>query len=707
MYFLKKQLLVVAFLVSAIEIFASGNGHYTLDVEKQHITVNDVTDYFSQWFNIDGNVSFREMNINVDDIGMKHIAYQQYYQDLIVDGGMVIVHSRNNIVQSVTASVMEVQHQDFSNSEQQLKKSTIPNANIVLVPITTEQETFYKKAYLYYDEEQQANIYEDIESGEILRIEPRVFYDMVTEFAYTRYNGWQTMDCYRENNLFRLSDTERHIHTLDASEAVYTGEVTDYRNESKVITSPSSKWSAMLSSVKITRCDDEWLKDMGFFEGEPDLFIKVFSSNGTPLDTIERIDEERTPLFSNINLQLDKGSYVVIYDYDDLVDDIGDTIYITNIEAGTISWNKENTSGFMVLKGNPAVDAHWGMQQVYDFYKEKFDQNGYNNKGTNIFQFIDPYALNNTHKLANAYATYDKNGVGFMCYGLGNDTIDAVVALDIIAHEYTHLIIDFNGKGGLASLGESGALNESFADIMGCAVEHYVLSSEANWDIGESVMLTHSNLRSLKNPKKSLDGLKPQPDTYKGTYWIDISNEENDKGGIHTNSGVQNKWFYLLCEGGSGINDNGAKYTVAGIGIEKAQRIAFANMKNFLTKNATYLDARDGSLLAAKYLYGESSSEYKSVVNAWYAVGVGTFMYSYEDDNPETNVFSIEEEPLVKVSNRDIIIDVPYKTDISVYSVDGKCVFRKGNVQSVQINNMLRGLFIIKIGSYQQKIFIQ
>ena len=344
---------------------------------------------------------------------------------------------------------------------------------------------------------------------------------------------------------------------------------------------------------------------------------------------------------------------------------------------------------------------------MYDFYKEKFDQNGYNNKGTNIFQFIDPYALNNTHKLANAYATYDKNGVGFMCYGLGNDTIDAVVALDIMAHEYTHLVIDFNGKGGLASLGESGALNESFADIMGCAVEHYVLSSDANWDIGESFMLTHSNLRSLKNPKKSLDGLNPQPDTYKGTYWIDISNEENDKGGIHTNSGVQNKWFYLLCEGGSGTNDNGAKYTVAGIGIEKAQRIAFANMKNFLTKNATFLDARDGSLLAAKYLYGESSSEYKSVVNAWYAVGVGTFMYSFEDDNPETNIFSIEEEPFVKISNRDLIIDVPYKTDISVYSVDGKCVFRKGNVQSVQIHNMSRGLFIIKIGTNQQKICIQ
>ena len=65
------------------------------------------------------------------------------------------------------------------------------------------------------------------------------------------------------------------------------------------------------------------------------------------------------------------------------------------------------------------------------------------------------------------------------------------------------------------------------------------------------------------------------PDTYLGAYWI---SGENDNGGIHTNSGVQNHWFYLLAEGGSGTNDMNNTYQVAGIGLEKAARIAYRTL---------------------------------------------------------------------------------------------------------------------------------
>ena len=73
-----------------------------------------------------------------------------------------------------------------------------------------------------------------------------------------------------------------------------------------------------------------------------------------------------------------------------------------------------------------------------------------------------------------------------------------------------------------------------------------------------------------------------QPDTYEGTYWVDVNgcvpnSNTNDNCGVHTNSGVQNFWFYLLCEGGSGTNDNGDAYSVTGIGLDEGGEIAYRN----------------------------------------------------------------------------------------------------------------------------------
>src|SRR5210317_1166691 len=99
----------------------------------------------------------------------------------------------------------------------------------------------------------------------------------------------------------------------------------------------------------------------------------------------------------------------------------------------------------------------------------------------------------------------------------------------------------------------------------------------------------------------------------------------NDNGGVHTNSGVQNYWFYLLSEGGSGVNDKADSFNVSGIGIVKAAKIAFRNntYELFNRINANYSDARFYSIRAAVNLYGACSPEVESVTNAWYAVGVG------------------------------------------------------------------------------------
>lgn len=61
-----------------------------------------------------------------------------------------------------------------------------------------------------------------------------------------------------------------------------------------------------------------------------------------------------------------------------------------------------------------------------------------------------------------------------------------------------------------------------------------------------------------------------QPDTYQGANWHTAN---TDHGGVHTNSGVLNHWFYLLSVGGSGTNDLGNSYAIQGIGIDKAAKL--------------------------------------------------------------------------------------------------------------------------------------
>src|SRR5690554_259192 len=100
-------------------------------------------------------------------------------------------------------------------------------------------------------------------------------------------------------------------------------------------------------------------------------------------------------------------------------------------------------------------------------------------------------------------------------------------------------------------------------------------------------------IRSLASPN-----IYGQPHTYQGQYWY---NGTADYGGVHTNSGVQNYWFYLLSEGGNGQNDNGDYYyIVQGIGKEKASRIAYKALTSILQNSSQYSDAREATITAAK-----------------------------------------------------------------------------------------------------------
>ena len=123
-------------------------------------------------------------------------------------------------------------------------------------------------------------------------------------------------------------------------------------------------------------------------------------------------------------------------------------------------------------------------------------------------------------------------------------------------------------------------------------------------------------IRSMNNPNAYGD-----PDTYGGTNYYTGS---GDNGGVHINSGVQNRWFYVLAVGASGTNDLGDSYSVSAIGRAKAAAIAYRNLEVYLGANSNYSAARSGAIQAARDLYGAGSAEEIAVTDAWYSVGVGS-----------------------------------------------------------------------------------
>ncbi len=257
-------------------------------------------------------------------------------------------------------------------------------------------------------------------------------------------------------------------------------------------------------------------------------------------------------------------------------------------------------------KDNAALDAHYGAQMTYDYWLNVHNRNSFDGNGAKIKSYVH-YDRN----YDNAYW----NG-SVMTYGDGSDTyFDALTSLDVVAHEIGHAICQYTAD--LTYSYESGALNEGFSDIWGACIEYYADPNKQTWLIGEDIERRsgHVALRSMSNPNA-----EGQPDTYGGTYWYTGT---ADNGGVHTNSGVLNFWFYLTTVGGSGTNDNGDAYNVTGIGITKAAKIAYRAESVYLTSSSDYADARTYTIQAAKDLYGAGSQEEQTVTNAWYAVGVG------------------------------------------------------------------------------------
>jgi bacillolysin len=284
------------------------------------------------------------------------------------------------------------------------------------------------------------------------------------------------------------------------------------------------------------------------------------------------------------------------------------------------SWTEYNNANF----DNVAGDAHVGAQATYDYWKNVHGRNSYDNAGAKIKSYVHFDDVPGGAGYENAYW----DGVR-MTYGDGATRFRPLTSLDVCAHEIGHAVCEKTAN--LTYANESGAMNEGLSDIWGASIEAYAVASlgftsggvkaKSTWLIGEEIDKQQAALRSMSDPK-SLG----QPAYYKGQYWAPLSSSPsnaNDQGGVHTNSGVLNHWFYILTVGKSGTNEGGNAYSVTGQGIDAAAKITYRMESVYMTASSTYAQARTYAIQAATDLYGAGSAQVTATTNAWYAVGVG------------------------------------------------------------------------------------
>ncbi|GAA1648211.1 M4 family metallopeptidase [Microbacterium flavum] len=187
-------------------------------------------------------------------------------------------------------------------------------------------------------------------------------------------------------------------------------------------------------------------------------------------------------------------------------------------------------------------------------------------------------------------------------------------SISVIAHELGHGVVEFSG--GLDYQGQSGALNESIADVFGAMTEQHTLgqsAAEATWLIGAGIFTDAVQgvaLRSMKAPGTAYDddvlGRDPQP-----AHMRDYVQTSEDNGGVHINSGIPNKAFQL------------AAVALGGASWERAGRIWYLTLTGgALARDADFAAFAAATTQTAEREYGEQSEEVAAVRTAWGAVGV-------------------------------------------------------------------------------------
>jgi Zn-dependent metalloprotease len=259
--------------------------------------------------------------------------------------------------------------------------------------------------------------------------------------------------------------------------------------------------------------------------------------------------------------------------------------------------------------GGPARDssaneAYDGLGATYDLYHEVYERNSIDNKGLRLDASVH-YQVDYDNAFWDGRQMVFGDGDGVLFIGFTK-------AIDVIGHELTHGVTQY--ECGLEYHDEPGALNESISDVFGSLVKQYALGQDVNaadWLIGSGILARGVHgvaLRSMKDPGTAYDdeqlGRDPQPANYKN--YVRTS---DDNGGVHINSGIPNRAFYLTA------------VAIGGHAWEQAGAIWYHSLHR-LQPQSDFQHAANTTFQVAGELYGAGSAQQQAVREGWTGVGI-------------------------------------------------------------------------------------
>jgi Zn-dependent metalloprotease/putative cell wall-binding protein len=262
------------------------------------------------------------------------------------------------------------------------------------------------------------------------------------------------------------------------------------------------------------------------------------------------------------------------------------------------------TKEFTAEEHKAPVSAHYNADKVIGFYKNLFNRNSIDNKRMEINSITHLDSMYN-----NAFWLED-----MMFYGDGDGEEFTYLSgdLDIVGHEMTHGIVEYTA--GLIYEYQSGALDESMADVFGVLISTYDKYNVANggtwrfdpddWVVGDDVYtpkIQGDALRSLADPT-----LYGQP-AHMNDYWDLPNTEDGDYGGVHDNSGIPNKAAYNIA---------------SNIGMEKTAKIYYRALTQYMHPDTNFQQGAYCLVQAAADLYGKGSNEIIAIKNSFASTGI-------------------------------------------------------------------------------------
>lgn len=283
----------------------------------------------------------------------------------------------------------------------------------------------------------------------------------------------------------------------------------------------------------------------------------------------------------------------------ELVRDIYDAQQKESLPGTQVRYEGQPSNGDVAVN-----EAYEYLGVTHEFFWQVLQRNSLDNKGM---------VLNGTVHYGKDYQNAFWNGQQ-MVFGDGDGEIfnRFTIAIDVVAHELSHGVTET--EAALIYFEQSGALNESLSDVFGSLVKQYhkqQTADQADWIIGEGLLAKGINgkgLRSMSRPGTAYDdpllGKDPQPARMK-----DFVKTREDNGGVHLNSGIPNRAFYLAATAIGGYAWEKAGYAWYDTVCDKAlaQNADFAEFAKLTIQHG---DKRSGKRVAA------------AIEQAWKEVGV-------------------------------------------------------------------------------------